>query len=361
MTSRKSESRKAGFTLVELLVVIAIIGILVGMLLPAVQRVREAARRTACLNNMKQIGLAVQNYQSARLKYPLGSILQSTRDTGAGTGIQPPVWGYSLHVQILPDIEQQALYDQYFDVQSPNGLPENLSITPITTFLCPSATQLDGLESFGSATKGSTTHYLGCSGSSIDATNPAMLVDTGIVMANYGNIATNGVFGADVRWPSHIIDPDDLYLHSSLFSARAAKSYADVRDGASNTFMFGENSRSDNPSAANGAGYFALRSGWAFGYEPQASDDPDDDAVIHSTRSIGTIGLNRSSELEDSVMLAYGTESYLNTTPFASNHSGGVQFTFVDGSVRFIADTTDQLVLIAGATMAGSDSVEDLQ
>ena len=354
MMSRISDKRRTGFTLVELLVVIAIIGILVGMLLPAVQRVREAARRTSCLNNMKQLGLAVQNYQSARLKYPRGSILQSLRDTSSSSGIQPPLWGYSLHVQLLSEIEQQALYDQYFDVENTAGLPESLSATPVQTFLCPSATQLDGLETIGQVVKGSAAHYLGVSGTVINAAGG----DIGIpmAMASYGNIATNGIFGADVRWDAST----HTYLHNDLYGPKSAKSAADVRDGLSNTIMFGENSRSDNPAASTP--YVGLRSGWAFGYEPENDDtEPEDEAVNHSTRSIGLTALNRMAAIQDGTELVHGTEDFLNTAAFASNHSGGVQFTFGDGSARFISDTTAQEVMLAVATIGGSDDISDLE
>ena len=98
-------SRQKGFTLVELLVVIAIIGILVALLLPAIQAAREAARRTQCYNNMKQFALAAQNYHDAYKKFP--------RFTYPKTGLSH--WqGFSAHVMFLPYIEQQGIYDQVY-------------------------------------------------------------------------------------------------------------------------------------------------------------------------------------------------------------------------------------------------------
>src|SRR5262245_49019175 len=98
--------KRRGFTLIELLVVIAIIAVLIGLLLPAVQKVREAANRTKCLNNLKQIGLALHNYHDATGKFPTGARLSV--DVG---GI--PTGGTNLWVELLPYFEQDNLYNQW--------------------------------------------------------------------------------------------------------------------------------------------------------------------------------------------------------------------------------------------------------
>lgn len=131
--------RRSGFTLVELLVVIAIIGILVGLLLPAVQQAREAARRMSCQNNLKQIGLAAHNFESAYKRFPTaganGDMYWDFQNKpGAGHNYENAGWGY----QILPFIEQNALYlrrsvDGWF-----NGGTESLARTPVPMYNCPS-------------------------------------------------------------------------------------------------------------------------------------------------------------------------------------------------------------------------------
>lgn len=139
----KSYARQ-GFTLVELLVVIAIIGILIGMLLPAVQMVREAARRTACANNVRQLALAVHNYESALQQFPVNQVGPGVADGSGGYGNGY----YSWLVPILPFIEQDNVFDQ-FDMTTNNGdgngykvsasHPNALAVSQlIDTFLCPS-------------------------------------------------------------------------------------------------------------------------------------------------------------------------------------------------------------------------------
>jgi prepilin-type N-terminal cleavage/methylation domain-containing protein len=134
MTTRSS--RQDGFTLVELLVVIAIIGILVGMLLPAVQSVRGAARRAVCQNNLRQIGLGILNYESARNHYPPGS---------------RPLAAHSWCTLILPHVEQKNLFDS-IDLSVPWNAPQNLDQcqTDIVTFVCPSSQlAFDGKMDYG--------------------------------------------------------------------------------------------------------------------------------------------------------------------------------------------------------------------
>ena len=125
--------RAKGFTLVELLVVIAIIGILIGMLLPAVQQVREASRRTQCMNNLRQVGLATHSFHDAMGAFP-PSRISGTPITPVGLGDGPESW----FVRILPFIEQNNLYDLW-DLTVPYESQTQQAIaTPLSVFLCSS-------------------------------------------------------------------------------------------------------------------------------------------------------------------------------------------------------------------------------
>ena len=136
---RGRECQISGFTLVELLVVIAIIGILIGMLLPAVQSVRAAARRSACQNNLRQIGLGLLNYESARQKFPPGQSYIKTEDEDEDR------IGFSWFVQILPQLEAGNIYDTFdFEQQPTEGNNRNAIAHIISFALCPSTAQIDG-------------------------------------------------------------------------------------------------------------------------------------------------------------------------------------------------------------------------
>ncbi len=129
----RSADRKSGFTLVEVLVVIAIIGVLVGMLLPAVQRAREAARRTQCKNNLRQIGLALHNYLTSNRAFPPSFCIRP----GAALGTNNGSW--SIHGRLLPYLEQSAAYGKVdlsipWDAQRDTGVPT----MRVPTYLCPS-------------------------------------------------------------------------------------------------------------------------------------------------------------------------------------------------------------------------------
>ena len=155
---------RLGFTLVELLVVIAIIGILVGLLLPAVQAAREAARRMQCSNNLKQLGLAILNYESAIKRLPPGGL--HLRD-GFGADSSSTSWGPNWLTMLLPYVEQASLFNQYdrtalFARNSPLVVG-----TKVPTYACPSDSQelpFDGAGSFnGVATQFARGNYA-CNG-----------------------------------------------------------------------------------------------------------------------------------------------------------------------------------------------------
>lgn len=129
---------RVGFTLVELLVVIAIIGILTALLLPAIQAAREASRRSSCMNNLKQIGVAISNYDSEKKVFPPGAIWERWRPEK-----KRRTHG-SMLVAILPYIEQQEIYDAFdfsklsIDKQKFPGTSTEIGSTQITTYICPS-------------------------------------------------------------------------------------------------------------------------------------------------------------------------------------------------------------------------------
>ena len=217
---------RRGFTLIELLVVIAIIAILVALLLPAVQQAREAARRTSCKNNFKQIGLAFHNYHDVHRSFPPGFARSNPGGSGRGWG-----WG----VLILPFLEQPALFDQInpnrapFPVTMETGSPEIAVRTtlqqPLAVYRCPS--------------------------------DPGAPINT-----NRGSFGTSnyvGVWGSDAAGGTHTGAGNGCLFYDSGVSFR------DITDGTSNVLLVGE--RSYRPTSRMGAIYAGVNSsigaGWA--------------------------------------------------------------------------------------------------
>ncbi len=179
--------RCKGFTLVELLVVIAIIGILIALLLPAVQSAREAARRMHCSNNLKQIGLAIHGYITSNREYfPPGSPARAT---------------HGLFSHLLPYIEQSAIYDK-LDLDG-DTYAEPYRYTSLAVYLCPSYTSPTVIEGLGDPRNGALTTYQGVGGAIID-------------------------------------DSTSIYPHNGIFGWQEVRSVAQVRDGLSNTLAVGE-------------------------------------------------------------------------------------------------------------------------
>ena len=242
MVRFRSDSR-TGFTLVELLVVIAIIGVMVGLLLPAVQAAREAARRMSCGNNFKQIGLGIHNYHAAYNQLPThGTGTHLPPSGGASTsnnGTGNPAMNLSFLVGLTPFIEQQALWEQIsspsvkvnggVDLVPPNiwramgpapwtggYIPWN---TEISTLRCPSDPGV-GLPARG------RTNYVACTGDSIDVMQDAAFRCTGATPCNWG--------------PNNGVAQNARVGHRGTFQFRTKSGFRDILDGTANTFACGE-------------------------------------------------------------------------------------------------------------------------
>lgn len=335
---RISFAQRSAFTLVELLVVIAIIGILVGMLLPAVQTVREAARRASCLNNLKQLTLACINYESSHQRFPPGS--NSMNLTGGMSNV-----GGSWMGSILEQMEQGALADQLrladTGVTTNDGLIQACThfatVNAVSQLLCPSATQSDEManSSFG----GGTSHYIGCCGPSVSTPTESYDIFTP-TSPGIGPVGLNGVFSPFRSSPGA----------RPYFSTKRAKGYSDVLDGSSNTIMLGESARSPNSNA----GFIPHRVGWVFG----SSGGPIVvGGRVHfgpletfAVKSVGLDPINAGVDYLNNPILQ-------NSHCFNSNHPGGAQFSLADGSARFVADGIDTVTLRQLSSIAHRESV----
>jgi len=300
---------KLGFTLVELLVVIAIIGVLVALLLPAVQAARESARRTQCLGNFKQIGIALQNHHSAKNTFPMGIEMWDRRNARCANpdGVGSHTWGWSWGVYILPYMEQQHVYDMFDFSERSWGAPKSFlaGAHQIPAYECPSDPQRG--------------EWLG-----------------GVSGQWNGNHEEEDVFGLSVagvadsidwtcgglRWPGP--DKNGILYQLSKTSAK------DITDGLSNTLIVGE-VVGQGPGTYRG--YYWLT--WN---------------ILHTANGINLpLQLIRSQGFFDMWGPADGG--------FASYHPGGCHFTLADGSARFISEDVDQVVLAALSTRAEGDIV----
>jgi prepilin-type N-terminal cleavage/methylation domain-containing protein len=295
---------KVGFTLVELLVVIAIIGILVAMLLPAVQAAREAARRSHCRNNLKQIGLALLNYESAQSSFPPGGLW-------SGTGS----YGFSWIVRILPYLEESSIYQKldwtganyggalgWLGANATNA--QTLGSVQFPVLYCPSSSlPTMVLNTGGWTVNDSSTMYAGISG----ATNDKTAVDKTGAGAAPGRLSSGGVL-------------------ISLAGVRIA----DIRDGTTNTIAVGE--QSDFCSDATGA-QSDCRSDCGHGFCMAPGNDGWE-RIFNMTTVVN--GINEKSANAFGVPGNCGPNRAIQ-----SAHPGGAHVAVADGSVRFVAESLD--------------------
>ncbi|MCH7752417.1 MAG: DUF1559 domain-containing protein [Planctomycetes bacterium] len=298
-----------GFTLVELLTVIAIIGVLVALLLPAVQAARESARRTQCTNNLKQLSIGLSSFESAHAKFPAGQRWSAPRS-------EPGSYALAWSATLLPQIEQRAiadLIDFRFPLTDPRNLPATSQI--VSLYLCPSTYLFEAHRSEsghlmnlgGVAGEGmACLDYLGISGPDKNAKNPSS-------GEKYGRqrgilIGTKGFPDSD-----QLTDPPPI---------RAKH----VTDGLSNTTWLtectgrGVDEKKGRVDAIHGA--------WASGNN-----------VTHIDKGINDVKLPQAWHNER----------------IRSDHPGGAQFAMCDGSVHFLSDSTDKKVIRALCSRDGEE------
>ena len=300
--------RSTGFTLVELLVVIAIVGMLVGLLLPAVQRVREAARRTSCSNNLRQIALATHNFESTFQRFPYAT-LDRLDPNDADTWLT----GF---IQIMPFLERDDLASRW-DPHSPRDSDVDhdsdgytnaiLTQREVATFLCPTMSPPAGALVENRA----PCSYLFCAG-----TQDVTLLHYAI----YYGIDEPGYDGAVIPTRNDLSDRDSPNFH-------ARTRFAHLRDGSSNTFLLGETDFS--PRGIPSTEYGGV---WSYGYIGY---------------SWGTT--YHQFDRHDNLHPVYGA--------FRSEHSQGGNFAFCDGSVRFMDSFLDQTTYRGLSTRSGGEPI----
>lgn len=299
-----SVQRSRGFTLIELLVVIAIIAILIALLLPAVQQAREAARRTECKNNLKQLGIALHNYHDVHSQFPSGWIGVENGVPSAHEGLNGAGWG----TMLLPYIDQSPLYNQFeasYAIEAPINDPFRL--TTLTMFRCPSDPQPDRFEIEEEGSPGTVlaelpiANYVGC----------------------FGTVELDGCENAPGTAP---VTSGGQCVGDGLFFHNSDIRFRDITDGTSNTFAVGERR-------------------------------------THEPLDWYTTWVGRVAEGEEAFQRILGSLDHTPNDPvahfddFSSQHEGGAQFLLADGHVRFVTENIDHAVYQAVGTIRRGEVV----
>jgi prepilin-type N-terminal cleavage/methylation domain-containing protein len=335
-----SKKRYRGFTLIELLVVIAIIGVLVALLLPAVQQAREAARRAQCKNNLKQLGLALHNYHDTSNTLPPGWISGNTSLTATGCR----GWGWG--TMILPNLDQGPLYQTLnslagqnlvgtalgFNAFLPTFAMPNVLQTPLTMFRCPSDS--------GTATVAISSSTPLSNGYTITSTPPA--VTTLFGRSNYA-----GVMGSRLMiGPPPTIPTSTNGFANGAFSQNSKQKFRSFIDGLSNSFLVGERRTATRLSGH----YVGGDTIWA-GIGDEVSFQG---IALHVGDCSYGNGLNFKSTVVPTLT------SSIPYSGFSSPHPGGGHFLLGDGSVRFISETIAQGPLnTVGSTYQNLATISD--
>ena len=297
----------AGFTLVELLVVIAIIGVLVALLLPAVQAAREAARRMSCANNLRQVGLALHNHHDTVGRFPLSNYIRRMNPNVAIN------WGWL--PQLLPYMEQTSLHN-IFDFELRPHDPRNLEAvqTPLDVLTCPSIP-------YGNELGHSETHWTN-SVKEVAETSYAACV------GDYRNTTGTGTAGADgLRWYGNGDIPPRGVIARYGWSAR----FRDITDGLSNTFALGES-----------VGHWSVNVD--FPYQAFAT-------TAHPINTANSLYLEAGNIDWWGERRNYPKQLLWDwAVSFRSMHPGGANFLMCDASAPFISESIDHFSYMAMAT-----------
>ncbi len=343
-----------GFTLIELLVVIAIIGVLVGLLLPAVQKVREASNRTKCVNNLKQIGLALHQYEGVHNAFPPAYVTTNTRLDGSAYGIPygdeyrngPPGWAWG--TLILPYLEQDSLYRQ-FRLDLPCWAPENAAAarTKVAVFLCPSAT--GGSDGFDVQKEGADQRHgeplVRSDGSRIFFAHSHFVTNAGIHQP-WGRV-TEYCYDYDV--PEPIPGLTQRARIDGPFYRNARMPITKISDGLSNTVFIGEHSS-------------VLSNKTWVGVVPGAVTPPRLDLRPWPSENNGAgclVGVHSGPDTHDhpEVIIHAPNNPFGHTDEMYAEHPGGCNVLFGDGSVRFISQFINPYTWVALSTRDGGETV----
>jgi prepilin-type N-terminal cleavage/methylation domain-containing protein/prepilin-type processing-associated H-X9-DG protein len=361
---------RRGFTLIELLVVIAIIAILIGLLLPAVQKVREAAARMTCSNNLKQIGLAIHNYESSYGKLPAAYTKLPVADMDPNAQFAGRYVGLSLLANLLPYVEQGPLYarlnpnvSEFNTVNIPPNGPHSGSntayATVVKTFLCPSDPTPPTLDAYNEVwgpygDGGGAFCFPGGNTGGVTNLNPPpgqiwartdYFPIVGIQDALTASLGLTARYGGSTQMLGTLNDPQ--YPGGGPFPILA------VTDGTSNTIFMSE-------CGGKPVGYNRLRQR----YNSEVNGLPVDGSIEPVSSGGGSWGdmftysalaggkCDNSGQRLGTCMI-----NYTSNNEIYAWHTGGANALFGDGSVRFLRDSTPATTIVALVTRAGGETV----